>query len=66
MEEEIMKNYTVKYKTNKIKDRGCKWFDDFSQAHEFAILKGMDGYDVIIYDNTKKNREVIAEDWGVR
>lgn len=59
-----MKNYTVKYKTiNKIKERE---FNDFSKAHEFAILRGMDGYDVMIYDNTKKNREVIAEDWGVR
>jgi hypothetical protein len=59
-----MKCYTVEYKTtNKIKERE---FNDLSKAYEFAEVQGMEGYDVRIYDNTRENRKVIAEDWGVR
>lgn len=61
----MSKYYTVEYQTtNKTKERE---FNDLSKANEFAEEQARDyGYDVRIYDNTRQNRKIIAEDWGKR
>ena len=56
----MTKKYTVQY------DHIEKHFNDLSKAYEFAELQGMEGYDITIYDNTRENRKIIAEDWRER